>query len=181
VLRYLQGEQRNGVVSTKVYSVLEQAINRALDQIPKISEPVPGMKNEDLIGLVPLFSGLSDQALTGIAAKAASVNYLPGDIIIGQGEHGDSLYIVVRGRVRVSHTAEDDEIQILADLVVGDFFGEMALLGDQVRRATVTAQHTSTLLRLTAQDVMDISRQFPEIGEYLNELKHNREGGLDSQ
>ncbi len=178
VLRYIQSEQRKGVVSTKVYAVLEQAINQALDLIPAISEPVPDIRNEDLIGLVPLFSGLSDDALKGIAAKAASVTYLPGDVIIGQGEHGDSLYIVVKGRVRVSHSV-DDESHVLADLVVGDFFGEMALLGDQVRRATVTAQHTSTLLRLTAQDVMDISRQFPEIGEYLNELKQNREGGLD--
>jgi len=180
VLRYIQNEQRKGVVSTKVYAVLAQAISQALELMPAISEPVPGMKNEDLIGLVPLFSGLSDDALKGIAAKAASVNYLPGDIIIGQGEHGDSLYIVVKGRVRVSHTV-DEESHVLADLVVGDFFGEMALLGDQVRRATVTAQHTSTLLRLTAQDVMEISREFPEIGEYLNELKQNREGGLDPQ
>ena len=46
---------------------------------------------------------------------------------------------------------------------------------------TVTAQHTRTLPRLTAQDVIEISRQFPEIGEYLNELKQNREGGLDHQ
>ncbi|MCP4764814.1 MAG: cyclic nucleotide-binding domain-containing protein [Gammaproteobacteria bacterium] len=180
VLRYIQNEQRKGVVSTKVYAVLAQAISHALDFIPAISEPVPGMKNEDLIGLVPLFVGLSDDALKGIAAKVASVNYLPGDIIIGQGEHGDSLYIVVKGRVRVSHTV-DEETHVLADLVVGDFFGEMALLGDHVRRATVTAQHTSTLLRLTAQDVMEISRQFPEIGEYLNELKQDREGGLDHQ
>jgi len=180
VLRYIQNEQRKGVVSTKVYAVLEQAINHALELVPAISEPVPGMKNEDLIGLVPLFSGFSDDALKGVAAKAASVNYLPGDIIIGQGEHGDSLYIVVKGRVRVSHSV-DEESSVLADLVVGDFFGEMALLGDQVRRATVTAKHTSTLLRLTAQDVIEISRQFPEIGDYLNELKQNREGGLDPQ
>jgi len=178
VLRYIQNEQRRGVVSSKVYAVLAQAVSQALDLIPAISEPVPGMRNEDLIGLVPLFSGLTDDALKGIAAKAASVNYLPGDIIIGQGEQGDSLYIVVKGRVRVSHTVEE-EAQVLADLVVGDFFGEMALLGDQVRRATVTAQHTSTLLRLTAQGVMEISGQFPEIGEYLNELKQNREGGLN--
>ncbi|MCP4470306.1 MAG: hypothetical protein GY815_06415 [Gammaproteobacteria bacterium] len=63
VLRYIQNEQRKGVVSTNVYAVLEQAINQALDLIPAISEPVPGIRNEDLIGLVPLFSGLSDDAL----------------------------------------------------------------------------------------------------------------------
>ena len=178
VLRYIQKEQRKGAISTKVYVERERAISATLDLIPAISESVPGLKNEDLIRLVPLFSNLSDEALKGIASKAASVNYLPGDIVIGQGEHGDSLYIVVKGRVRVSQKS-DVESQDLADLVVGDFFGEMALLGDQVRRASVTAHHTCTLLRLSAPDVMEISQQFPEIGDYLNQLKQAREEGLE--
>ena len=75
----------------------------------------------------------------------------------------------------------EEESHILADLVVGDFFGEMALLGHQVRKATVTAYHTCTLLRLTAQDVMEISRQFPEIDDYLNQLKQAREDDLEHQ
>ena len=109
-----------------------------------------------------------------MADKVTSVSYLPGDVIIGEGEHGDALYVIARGRVRVSQRDEDGE-HALADLVGGDFFGEMALLGDHVRRATVTASHACTLLRLTAQDVGEIAREFPEIETYLNQLKRERE------
>ncbi len=180
VLRFAQSEHSKGDICTKVFVVLEQTITGALELMPAVSEPLPGLKNEELISLVPFFSGLSEDVLKAIATKATSVNYLPEDEIIGEGEQGDALYIVARGRVRVSHTVANSE-QILADLVVGDFFGEMALLGDRVRRASVTARHACTLLRLTAQDVIEMSRHFPEIGVYLNQLKQNRECNLNHQ
>lgn len=180
VLRFAQDEHSKGDICTKVFVVLEQAVTRTLDLMPAISEPVPNLKNEDLISLVPFFSGFSDEIIKAFATKATSVKYLPGDVIIGEGEQGDSLYIVASGRVRVSQTAANNE-QVLADLVVGDFFGEMALLGDHVRRATVTARHACTLLRLTAHDVTEMSRHFPEIGAYLNQLKQHREGSLNHQ
>ncbi|MCP4433427.1 MAG: cyclic nucleotide-binding domain-containing protein, partial [Gammaproteobacteria bacterium] len=173
MLRFTQKEQSKGDICAKVFVVLEQAITRTLDLMPAISEPVPNLKSEDLISLQPFFSGFSDEILKGIAAKATSVNYLPGDVIIGEGEQGDALYIVVRGRVRVSQATENNE-RVLADLVAGDFFGEMALLGDQVREATVTAHHACTLLRLTARDVTEMSQHFPEISVYLKRLKQNR-------
>ncbi len=179
-IRDIESDRRKGAISSKVFTVLERAIGRALDQMPVISEPIPDLKNEELIGLVPLFSSLSSDALKSIAASAASVSYLPGDVIIGEGEHGDALYIVVKGSVRVSHRDDHGKI-VPPDLVVGDFFGEMALLGEHIRKATVTAHHASTLLRLTAAAVMEISRQFPEIGDYLNNLKKQREDEFDHQ
>jgi CRP-like cAMP-binding protein len=51
----------------------------------------------------------------------------------------------------------------------GDFFGEMALLGNQVRKATVTAVHACTLLRLTRRDVLKLSGEFPEVARQLKE------------
>ena len=179
-LRFVQQELGKGDICTKVFVGLEQTITRTLDLIPVTSEPITELKNEDLIRLMPFFSGFSDEVLKGIAAKAASVNYLPGDVIIGEGEHGDALYIIARGRVRVSQSATNNEL-VLADLAAGDFFGEMALLGDHVRRATVTALHACTLLRLTAQDVTEMSQHFPQIGRYLNQLKQTRKGSLNHQ
>lgn len=174
VLRYIQKEKSIGVINNKVFGLLDREVRRALDKMPAISEPVQELETSVLISLVPLFAGLSKEALKIIATKASSVNYLAGDVIIGEGEHGDALYIVVKGRVQVTHESDVGHTA-LADLVVGDFFGEIALLGDHVRNATVTAIHASTLLRLTARDVNKIALQIPEIGVYLNRLKKKRE------
>ncbi len=174
VLRHIQDELGKGVISSKVYAEMESAIRRALDRMPPVSEPLPDLQIEEMFGLVPLFSGMPDAALKALAGKAASVSYLEGDVIIGEGEHGDALYIVARGRVRVTRQDGDGE-KLLSDLAAGDFFGEMALLGDHVRRASVTARHACTLLRLSAQDVGEISCRFPEVETYLNRLKKERE------
>lgn len=174
VLRDIQDRQRKAAISDKVFVQLAQSIHRALDQIPVILVPPVHLKNEELISLVPLFANLSDDALGTLARKVTSVSYLPGDIIVGEGEHGDALYIMVKGRVRVSHGSDKQET-VLADLVEGDFFGEMALLGTSIRKATVTAIHACTLLRLRASEVMEIAKQKPEIGDYLERLKSDRE------
>ena len=174
VLRFLQDEKASRTIGAKVFASLDSRIQHALDRVPPLSEPLPGLDDEVLVGLVPLFSGLSAEALRGIARKTVAVNYLPGDVIIGEGEQGDALYIIVRGRVRVSRTAGDGDRR-LADLRPGDCFGEMALLGDSVRKATVTALHACSLLRLSAPDVSEIAEKFPEIGEYLKRLRQERE------
>lgn len=58
---------------------------------------------------------------------------------------------------------------MLARLRDGDFFGEMALLGDQVRTATVEASTPSTLLRLSRRDVLQLAGENPEIKQRLHE------------
>ena len=179
VLRDVERELRKGAISTKVYVVLEHAINRALDEIPEVSEPIPDLPKQELIGLVPLFNGLPEEVLSRLADKSSSVNFLPDDVIIGQGEHGDAMYVLAKGRVRVT-VEEKGSLRVLNDLCVGDCFGEMAMLGDSVRRATVTALHACTLLRLTAGEVSEISSGFPEVRDYLNELSESRKRELNT-
>ena len=100
-------------------------------------------------------------------------------MVIGEGEHGDAIYVVAKGRLRASIDSSERE-RILGDLFAGDCFGEMALLGEQVRRATVTCLHACTLLRLTATEVRGLAEHFPEIITYLNELNRKRESALNA-
>lgn len=93
--------------------------------------------------------------------------------IIGEGEHGDALYILKSGIVDVSKT-DGNKPTPVNTLGQGDFFGEMALLGDQVRSATVTARTTVVSLRLTRPDVLEIASQNNEIDQQLRQASASR-------
>jgi len=108
-----------------------------------------------------------------LVARAVTVTFLPGDRVIGQGEKGDALYIVMHGLLRV-HRIEggrDEDIALLED---GDFFGEMALLGEQVRLVNVTAVHACELIRIKRADVLDLGKRFPQIKQQLHDVEEQR-------
>jgi CRP-like cAMP-binding protein len=122
-----------------------------------------------------LFAGLPEIALDRIAALAQPVNYLEGDTVIGAGEHGDALYIIAQGRVEVfTNNSDSNERSRVAELGAGEFFGEMALLGDHVRSADVVARTACTLLRIRSHDVLQMAQQHHEITERLNQAREAR-------
>ena len=69
---------------------------------------------------------------------------------------------------------EADEGKVIAELRDGDFFGEIALLGDQVRTATVKAMTPTTLLRLTRKDVLALAEEDHELKERLEDATEVR-------
>ena len=172
-LHDIEEMHHSGNITTKVFVYLEERIHKALDEIRPITEPVQSLKPRDLVELVSLFSGLPEEALDKIVQRAKPVNYLEGDTIIGTGEHGDALYVIARGRVEALLRNDDQETK-LGELGAGDFFGEMALLGDSVRKADVRAITPCSLLRINSKDVMDVSQQHPEISERLEKAKAER-------
>ncbi len=166
VSQYQQGE-----IGAKAYLYIERLIEDALAGLPGISEPVPDVTSSDLIGSVPLLKGLSDKVIDKLVNISNQVTFLAGDIIIGSGEHGDALYVIAHGKVCVVKDG-----QAVAELGDGEFFGEMALLGDQVRTATVKAISPSTLLRLRRRDVLLLAKENPELREKLEKASQERRG-----
>ena len=69
---------------------------------------------------------------------------------------------------------EEDETKTIAELTAGDFFGEMALLGDHIRKADVRASTACTLLRINCKDVLDMAKTHKEIADRLNEARAAR-------
>jgi CPA1 family monovalent cation:H+ antiporter len=172
-VHHVEQSYHNGGVTSKVYTWLEQRIQRAINELPRITQPVPGFQPHELVRMVPLLAGLPEEALQRIARHATTVNYLVGDTVIGTGEHGDALYVIARGRVEVL-TDKDGERQMIAELGAGEFFGEMALLGDHVRTADVCAVTACTLLRIRSSDVHGLAHEYPEISERLNAARDAR-------
>ena len=89
---------------------------------------------------------LEESTLDTLRKAAAARSYSPGSIICRQGERGDTFYVIVDGHVTATQRTEDDEDRLLSILHPGSYFGEMALIDDAPRMATITAATPVTLL-----------------------------------
>jgi len=176
-LRGVERAYHHGSVGGKSYAHVLDDVTHATENLPKIHQPVEDLKPLDLIRFVPLCSELPVTALKALAESATTVNFLPNDVIIKQGQKGDALYIVVKGGIRVTRKESDNREVTLNELASGDFVGEMALLGDSVRQASITATLPTTLLRITRHDVLKISEVHPELKNALEAVKREREAG----
>lgn len=169
---FIDEAHHNGEIGSKVYSNIERRINRAIDSIKPISDPAPKLKAQDLIGTVPLLNGLSNNVLERLSSHAKAMTFLTGDLVIGEGEKGDSLYIITHGQVAIYKRGRENDL--ITELKDGDFFGEMALLEDQIRTANVKALKPTTLLRLRRKDVLSMAENEPELKARLKQISHVR-------
>ena len=101
---------------------------------------------------VPLFAGFPDEQLRTLSGVVTRRSVPRGAVIIVEGDPTDSLYIVISGRMRVLMSDADGKEVILAILGPGEFFGEMGLIDDSPRSATVMAVEPCELIVITKRD-----------------------------
>ncbi len=105
------------------------------------------MKSADILSKIFLFSDLGRQDILRLSALMTENTYKKGENILVQNEKGDSLYIILEGKVKVVLYGDKGKEIILSILKDGDFFGEMALLDEDVRSAyVITLQKTRVLV-----------------------------------
>jgi predicted MFS family arabinose efflux permease len=103
-----------------------------------------------------LFRNASRAGLEALAAAATEVTVPAGAVIIAEGDHADALFVLTSGLVGVSSAGEAGMAPVhLRTLGPGSYLGEIGLLGGVPRTATVTAQTTATLLRISDADFLD--------------------------
>ncbi|MDQ7091073.1 MAG: cyclic nucleotide-binding domain-containing protein [Methylococcales bacterium] len=124
---------------------------------------------------MPLFVGLPQEMLKALGQKTEYVNFLPDDIVFNEGDKGHSLYILVNGTVGVYKINKQGETSYIDELHEGSFIGEHALLMNSRRSATIKATTYVTFLRLTASEVLKISKIAPELKTRLREADFQRQ------
>lgn len=131
-----------------------------LSPTPSLGEAVMLSTVEKVLILksVSMFTQTPDEVLADVAALLVEVDASPGQTIIALGEQGDSLYVIMDGKVRVHH----DE-RLLSYLGEREVFGEMALLDPEPRMASVTAVEATRLLRLDQAAFYQLVYERPEV------------------
>ncbi|MCB2225593.1 MAG: cyclic nucleotide-binding domain-containing protein [Desulfarculaceae bacterium] len=110
-----------------------------------------------------IFEGLAVAELAAVATVCEDYLAAPGEKIIAEGDVGESMYLIVKGKVKVSQSGEDGCSLELAELGGGDYVGEMALFDDAPRSATVTADGEVQLLVLYKREFEETVREYPQV------------------
>lgn len=123
---------------------------------------------------IRLLAPLSDAQLKALLEKFVSERVQAGQTVIRQGERGNLFYILVRGSMVVTLRDADGHEREFARLADGDEFGEMALLYDQPRNATITARTDCLILSLTQEHFAELLASAPAIRQQVEKLAAER-------
>ena len=175
-LKLLAEEHERGKLSTKVFRRLESRLQDALKQLPNVTANLSLANRDNWLDSVPLFSGLPHEVIQKLANNAHYISFLPGDTVFNEGDTGDSVYILVSGTVNVFQWDADGNSVHMAELRPGSFIGEHALSERAIRTATIRAKTYITLLRLTTEEVVDLSKAAPDLAARLHDAEFGKYG-----
>jgi CRP-like cAMP-binding protein len=111
---------------------------------------------------VPLFSGVAPAKLKLLAFASDRVSYRPGEVLFRQGEPGDAAYVILAGKADIVAEAPGGEIKI-AELGENAILGEIAILCDVSRTATVRAAMQLEALRIRKDDFLKLLADYPDM------------------
>ena len=124
----------------------------------------------ELLRNIPLFAKLEPSKLKLLAFTSERITYEADQVLFRQGDVGDAAYIIIEGAARVLVDTDQGEIEVAA-LGRNDFVGEIAILCDVPRTATVKASAKTVTLRITKDLFFRLVAEFPEMSvEIMREL-----------
>ncbi len=123
----------------------------------------------DLLHRIPLFSGFDRHRLERLGQLADEVDVPAGKVLMRQGDTGSDMMVIVSGSVAVERDGNR-----LNTLGSGDFFGEIALIDNGPRTATVRTEEPTRLLVLAHRDFHAMMDEFPEVADQVMNALANR-------
>ena len=119
-------------------------------------------EDASLLAKVELFANVAPRRLKLLALASSRVLFAPGQDLCVEGDEGNEAFILISGEADVKVTTPSG-VATVARLKRHDIVGEMAILRDMPRTATVTAASDVTTLRIGKQDFLNVMREFPEV------------------
>ena len=116
----------------------------------------PAVRYANLLAAMPLFRALDRDELLALVARATEQVYLSGQVVVQQSEPAEHVFVVLAGHVRVIEAGPESPLgdRFLAELGYGEIVGEVGILTNQTRSATVVAAEQTRCLALPRQDFM---------------------------
>lgn len=125
---------------------------------------------------VELFAGLPDQLRIDLSRRAPEHLFAAGEAIVRQDAPGDSMFVVLSGRVQVVLEPSGQEVAVID---AGGFFGEMSMLTGDARTATVRALDDVRVVEIRAQDFRQLALERPAFVDHISQVVSSRRVGLD--
>jgi len=157
-------------VEVQILDVIQEALTRPMAAAPAPAEAAEAAPSLPFVD-TPLFSGFSRDELVAVIKGLRLLTFEPGDIVLTEGDRGDSLYVITTGTVKtfVRDTAQGGQL-LMRRLKDGDFFGEISVLSGKARSATVTAATHCEMLELDRATLDQITASYPHVRQVLEEF-----------
>lgn len=120
------------------------------------------MAISDLLRGCPLFFELYDAEIEKLTKYCSVYTFAAGDVIVEDGQEGNEIYVILEGEARIEKRGSGEPLRIQG-LVKGDPFGEMVLVDERKRSATIVAESDASILEIKYGDVFNLYEKEPRI------------------
>jgi CRP-like cAMP-binding protein len=174
----LTGQPRNASVQAATHSQIleipEDILNMLLTEFPHIRDSMlKVLKVRPSLAKVSLLKGVDHATMNRLIDRLTERSYPAGSNILVQGQAGDHLFVITEGKATVTIKNNGQQRKV-AELSAGDIFGEIALIENSPRTATIRAATDTKVLVLERKDFKEIVEKTPVLHFGLTRLAHER-------
>jgi CRP-like cAMP-binding protein len=159
--------QRTGMPVSEITHLLE--MKAATDGRGVASNPV------DILRRTPIFRLLDDPGLFELGARLRHLSFAPGELIIRQGDEGDSMYFITSGQVAISYVSSGGAERQVAIIDAGEFFGEASLLTGERRSANAIAMSRADCFQLDKAGLQGLMGNQGDLAEDMSVVMAHRQ------
>ena len=167
-------------------AMTEEDFGRSLVEVAQEAlESLPPRTETEAEGAVvvasPLFSDFKEAELRAVIRGLRLLTFEPGDIILSEGEPGDTVFVLATGVVKAFVRNPEGRLRFVREMGEGSFFGEISILSGSARTATVTAATHCEVLELDHPTLDNIAETHPRVWPVLVQFAEQRSGSREEE